>query len=1104
MKAKSRRRHRTIGRASRTRFSRGNSLLRPRLTFELLEDRRLLSTVTWINPAGGDWSVANNWLDASTGQNRVPAAGDDVVINESQAGSITITHTTGDDSVNSLTSNQNIVLSGGSISIAAASEITSNLTLSGGTLAGAGTLTVDGNLDWSDGTMSGSGSTVVAGGGTLAISGYYETLDGRTLMNYGTATLNGTGTWYLSDGATFDNEAGATLSLLTNEYLYGTGAVSTVVNAGTIDKTAGAGTSEFFDSLSVSNTGLLEADSGTLDFNLFNGGSASSQGVICATANGSVQIDGGSLALQTGASLTGAGALSITGGEVDIDGADVTATNVDFSGGTLAGAGTLTVSGVLQWSGGTMSGSGSTVVTGGGTLTIDGYYETLEGQTLLNYGTATLNGTGTWYLNDGATFDNEAGATLSLLTNEYLYGTGTVSTVVNAGTIDKTAGAGTSEFFGALSVSNTGLLEADSGTLDFNLFNGGSASSQGVICATANGTVQIDGGLLALQTGASLTGAGELSITGGEVDIDGANVAATNVDFSGGTLAGAGTLTVSGVLQWSGGTMSGSGSTVVAGGGTLTIGGYVEFLDGRTLINYGTATLNGTGAWYLSDGATFVNEAGATLSLLTNEYLYGESTTVSTVVNAGTIDKTAGTGTSEFFGSLSVSNTGLLEADSGTLDFNLFNGGSASSQGVICATANGTVQIDGGLLALQTDASLTGAGALSITGGEVDVDGADVTATNVDFSGGTLAGTGTLNVSGALQWSGGTMGGSGSTVVTSGGTLTIGGYVEFLDGRTLMNYGTATLNGTGAWYLNDGATFVNEAVATLSLLTNEYLYGESGTVSTVVNAGTIDKTAGTGTSLFFNNISLSNSGTLEANSGTLDLGNSLTNFSAGTGTLTGGTYAATGTGALAFANANIVALSAAVVLDGPASQIVADNSNNSALANLSQITSSGSLTLEDGSTLSVAAISDQGNVTVGAGSTLTATGQYASYVIGYSSQYSSNGRSAAQAIGPPNVTSYGDNPDAWAPSSQSGTQEYLTLGFATPIYADGVSVRETDGNGFRDADRPGGHVGRAAHRLERRRSKPAGRPGQLRRHLANDELSRRRRENLRRHEPRPE
>ena len=78
----------------------------------------------------------------------------------------------------------------------------------------------------------------------------------------------------------------------------------------------------------------------------------------------------------------------------------------------------------------------------------------------------------------------------------------------------------------------------------------------------------------------------------------------------------------------------------------------------------------------------------------------------------------------------------------------------------------------------------------------------------------------------------------------------------------------------------------------------------------------------------------------------------------------------------------------------------------------------------------------------------TATSQWAASVVAFSSQYSTTAWSAAQVLGPPNVTAYGDDSLAWAPSSENGTTESLTLGYATPVYASGVDIRETYGNGF--------------------------------------------------------
>jgi hypothetical protein len=48
---------------------------------EPLEERRLLATVTWTNPAGGDWDTTGNW---STGA--LPGSADDVVIGTLNSG----------------------------------------------------------------------------------------------------------------------------------------------------------------------------------------------------------------------------------------------------------------------------------------------------------------------------------------------------------------------------------------------------------------------------------------------------------------------------------------------------------------------------------------------------------------------------------------------------------------------------------------------------------------------------------------------------------------------------------------------------------------------------------------------------------------------------------------------------------------------------------------------------------------------------------------------------------------------------------------------------------------------------------------------------------
>jgi len=87
------------------------------------------ATVMWVG-ASGDWSVATNW---NTGA--LPGPTDSAVIPSGPA--ITITHSTGSDSITSLTSAQAFVLSGGSVTVSGTVQINNTFTMSGGTLVGA-------------------------------------------------------------------------------------------------------------------------------------------------------------------------------------------------------------------------------------------------------------------------------------------------------------------------------------------------------------------------------------------------------------------------------------------------------------------------------------------------------------------------------------------------------------------------------------------------------------------------------------------------------------------------------------------------------------------------------------------------------------------------------------------------------------------------------------------------------------------------------------------------------------------------------------------------------------------------------------------------------
>lgn len=69
-------------------------------------------------------------------------------------------------------------------------------------------------------------------------------------------------------------------------------------------------------------------------------------------------------------------------------------------------------------------------------------------------------------------------------------------------------------------------------------------------------------------------------------------------------------------------------------------------------------------------------------------------------------------------------------------------------------------------------------------------------------------------------------------------------------------------------------------------------------------------------------------------------------------------------------------------------------------------------------------------------------GQWASSA-GASSEYANDRYSAARTTGAPDVTSYSDNPNAWCHSGAGSTSEWLYLGFARPVRATELRVRQS-------------------------------------------------------------
>ena len=116
-----------------------------RLRLEPLESRQLLTAVSW--DGGGDgtnWSDPINWS-----ANALPGAADDVTINV--VGAITVTHASGNTTIRSVNSAENLVISGGSFTVTNGASVVS------------GAFTINPNLSL---TAFGATATFTASGAT--------------------------------------------------------------------------------------------------------------------------------------------------------------------------------------------------------------------------------------------------------------------------------------------------------------------------------------------------------------------------------------------------------------------------------------------------------------------------------------------------------------------------------------------------------------------------------------------------------------------------------------------------------------------------------------------------------------------------------------------------------------------------------------------------------------------------------------------------------------------------------------------------------------------------------------------------------------------------
>ncbi len=583
----------------------------------------------------------------------------------------------------------------GSVAVTTASTFnggfqSSNLTLAGGVQTGNAAV-LNGSAVWASSTLA--GTWTVGATATLNAQG-----TSNKTFNAGSFTNNGTFAWQASSGSLVVQNGAAIHNVGIWDargdaaIIYGGGATTTFTNDGTLRKSAGDGVTQMGNSGAAGfvNNGTIDAQTGTLQFsgdNRFNGGT--------------VFTGAGSVVVNTASTFAGA----------------IQSSNLRMAGGVQTGADTV-LSGQAVWTSATLSG-GWTLAPGSTLAAQTSSGKSFDNTTFSNDGVfAWQASSGSLVMTNGASINN-AGVWDAQGDAAVIYGGGATSTFTNAGTLRKSAGAGTTQISNsaALRFVNSGTVEAQSGTL---LISGNSTFNPGTVI-TGAGRVVVD-------TASTFNGGFQSS----------------NLTLAGGTHNG-NTARLSGQAAWAAGTLEGTWS--VAPGATLN----VTSSSGKS-VNGATFTNDGTVAWQADSGGLVLANAGAIvnnglwLAQGDASLVYGGGSATS-VVNNGSLRKTGGTGTTSLTNSTAQSfvNNGTVDVQVGTIalpanfsnagrltgDGRLQTAGVLSNHGTLApgSAGTGTLALTGGSLLQAADATfavdLTSLSAFDLltVGGAVALDG---------------------------------------------------------------------------------------------------------------------------------------------------------------------------------------------------------------------------------------------------------------------------------------------------------------------------------------------------------------------------------------------
>jgi hypothetical protein len=715
-----------------------------------LEPRAMLSNVSWINAAGGDWNTGSNW---NTGN--VPGTPDHVTIDISPG--ITVTHAQNNaDSVNDLivTGANTLSISNGSLAIASASTIDGTVNLSGGALEGAGSLTFTGALTWTSGTMSGTGQTIATG----AVSIDSGILDARSFTNDGTVTLSGTLSF--DNSASFTNAAPATFSAQTGATLH-------------------------------------LGDSSSPTFN--NAGNFNAQAIVDHTVT------------DDGVAFTSAGNVTVSSGTLALD----------DPGGTDSGSFTVALNATLDFGEKATTLSSQSSVNGQGTVTFDN--------------------------NDVATIDGD-------------YNLGSLDTVMYA-TADEPGFNGPP--FG---IPPTYLF----GTMDLTT---GQFTSISTTNQLINSLTVVPGGSLYAGAAPPTPYLYTISPSGATSQFGTVSEPSDSASFDGLASDGAGGFFSDTVTKNGDSTFTATLEHISADGNSSSVIGTMGASFGSA--NTGNLTFGPDGNLYFdaenASGAPTLYAVNPTTGALTAVGSGLNTSNPLTLATNGTvlygIDTYAQVGVGVFPAIYTIDTTTGAATQIGMvsgLDVGYYLDTIAPHAPAITPTSTTIVQNNA---VVNFDGTLTSLGGkLNISSGTANLGSNSVNLESLNL-GGTLTGTGTLTVTGALSWYGGTMAGTGQTIAE--GAVDI--LNATLDTRSFTSDSTARLSATLSF--DNSASFTSAATASFDTENGAALAAGDSSAPSFNNAGTFNAPA------LFSDFTATDNGVAFANTGTVNVTSGILSFS---------------------------------------------------------------------------------------------------------------------------------------------------------------------------------------------------------------------------------